>query len=93
MLVELQRFSADYPRLTAVFIGITGACVGSFLNVCIARLPLEKSVLWPPGSHCSNCLKAIPWRDNIPLISYWLLGGRCRVLHVRGGCGAGAGRS
>ncbi|MBY0527822.1 MAG: prepilin peptidase [Gemmataceae bacterium] len=58
-----------------------GAAIGSFLNVCIYRLPLEKSVLWP-GSRCGSCLKPIRMRDNIPVLSYWLLGGRCRM------CGA-----
>jgi leader peptidase (prepilin peptidase)/N-methyltransferase len=56
---------------------LIGAAIGSFLNVCIYRLPLEKSIIWP-GSRCGHCLKPIRWRDNIPLISYWLLGGRCR---------------
>jgi leader peptidase (prepilin peptidase)/N-methyltransferase len=54
-----------------------GAAVGSFLNVCAHRLPYEKSILWP-GSHCSQCLQPIRLADNIPLVSYWLLGGRCR---------------
>jgi leader peptidase (prepilin peptidase)/N-methyltransferase len=65
--------------LTMWFIAlfVLGAAIGSFLNVCIYRLPLEKSLLWP-SSHCSHCLKPIQWRDNIPLLSYWLLGRRCR---------------
>ncbi len=54
-----------------------GAAIGSFLNVCIYRLPLEKSLLWP-GSRCGSCYKPIRMRDNIPLLSYWLLRGRCR---------------
>jgi len=69
-----------YVWLGLVF--IIGACVGSFLNVCIHRLPLEKSVIWP-GSRCGACLQAIRWYDNIPLVSYFLLRGRCRM------CGAG----
>ena len=52
-----------------VFVFVIGACVGSFLNVCIHRLPLEKSLLWP-GSRCGHCLQPIPWQDNIPLVSY-----------------------
>jgi leader peptidase (prepilin peptidase)/N-methyltransferase len=60
---------------------VLGAVVGSFLNVCIARLPLEKTPLWP-GSRCSHCLQPVRWYDNLPLVSYWLLGGRCRT------CGA-----
>lgn len=56
---------------------IFGAIVGSFLNVCIYRMPLGKSVVWP-GSHCPNCEKRIPWYDNIPFISYIFLKGKCR---------------
>lgn len=56
---------------------ILGAAVGSLLNVCIARLPLEKSILWP-SSRCGHCLQPIRWYDNIPLFSYWVLRGRCR---------------
>jgi leader peptidase (prepilin peptidase) / N-methyltransferase len=55
-----------------------GAMIGSFLNVCIYRLPLEKSILWPATSHCGQCFQSIRWYDNIPLVSYWLLRGRCR---------------
>ena len=56
---------------------IFGALVGSFLNVCIFRLPKEESIIWP-GSHCPHCKKPIKFYDNIPLISYLLLKGRCR---------------
>ncbi len=56
---------------------ILGACVGSFLNVCIYRLPLGKSIIWPP-SHCPGCKHPILWYDNIPLISYVVLKNRCR---------------
>jgi len=61
---------------------IVGAAVGSLLNVCIWRLPLEKSVLWP-SSRCGNCLQPIRWSDNIPLLSYWRLRGRCRTCGAR----------
>jgi len=54
-----------------------GAMVGSFLNVCIFRLPKEESIIWP-GSHCPNCNKPIKFYDNIPLMSYLLLWGKCR---------------
>jgi len=56
---------------------IFGALVGSFLNVCIFRLPNEESIIWP-GSHCPHCKKPINFYDNIPLVSYFLLRGRCR---------------
>lgn len=65
---------------TLVF--IFGSIVGSFLNVCIYRMPLGKSVVWP-GSHCPMCEKKIFWYDNIPFISYILLGGRCRFCKGR----------
>jgi len=57
---------------------VLGAIAGSFLNVWIARLSFDKSVIWPLGSRCGNCFQAIRWYDNIPLLSYWLLRGRCR---------------
>lgn len=57
---------------------VLGAIVGSFLNVCIYRIPLEKSILWP-GSHCGHCFQPIRWYDNVPLISYWVLRGCCRA--------------
>ena len=62
--------------LTVISI-IFGALVGSFLNVCICRLPKEESIIWP-GSHCPHCKKPINFYDNIPLVSYFLLRGRCR---------------
>ena len=62
-----------------VFI-IFGAIVGSFLNVCIFRLPKEESIIWP-GSHCPHCKKPIKFYDNIPIISYLFLKGECRQCH------------
>jgi len=59
--------------LSAVF----GLVAGSFLNVCIWRLPREKSIVWP-GSGCPACGTPIKFYDNIPLLSFILLGGRCR---------------
>src|SRR4030043_2468903 len=59
---------------------IFGALIGSFLNVCIIRLPKEESII-TPGSHCPRCRKSIRFYDNIPLISYILLKGKCRHCH------------
>ena len=60
-----------------IFIFILGSLVGSFLNVCIYRLPREQSII-KPRSHCPQCKKPIFWYDNIPLVSYFILRGRCR---------------
>jgi leader peptidase (prepilin peptidase)/N-methyltransferase len=56
---------------------IVGALIGSFLNVCILRLPKGESIVWP-GSHCPHCGKPIRGYDNIPILSYILLMGKCR---------------
>lgn len=55
-----------------------GLIVGSFLNVCIHRLPRGESIVSPP-SHCPRCGKTVTWKDNIPVLSYLLLRGRCRA--------------
>ena len=57
--------------------GLFGAIVGSFLNVCIYRLPRGASVVRPPSA-CPGCGRALAWFDNIPVLSYMVLGGRCR---------------
>ncbi|MDP8212048.1 MAG: prepilin peptidase [Candidatus Zapsychrus exili] len=59
------------------FIFLLGIIIGSFLNVCIVRMPHEKSVVFP-GSHCPSCKKPIVWYDNVPLLSYIFLAGKCR---------------
>ena len=61
---------------------LLGLVVGSFLNVVVLRVPTGASVVWP-ASHCPSCEKAILRRDNLPLISYALLGGRCRNCEQR----------
>jgi prepilin signal peptidase PulO-like enzyme (type II secretory pathway) len=65
-----------------LWIGAVGACVGSFLNMLVYRLPRERSLLRPRHSYCPDCESPIAWYDNIPLVSYVALGGRCRHCHV-----------
>lgn len=62
----------------ALLVFALGCIVGSFLNVCIHRLPRGESVAWPP-SHCPRCRSKIRAFDNIPIISFFLLRGRCRI--------------
>lgn len=57
---------------------IFGLIVGSFANVCIYRMPREKSII-RPGSHCPSCGTALRWYDNIPILSFLILAGRCRT--------------
>ena len=64
-----------------VLSGVIGLCVGSFLNVVIYRLP-NKMSLAKPNSHCPICKYELRWYDNIPVISYLMLGGRCRSCKV-----------
>ena len=66
-----------YQFLFSAFAFVLGAVVGSFLNVCIYRLPLDLSVNEPRRSFCPACKKLIPWQQNLPLISWLALRGRC----------------
>jgi leader peptidase (prepilin peptidase)/N-methyltransferase len=65
-----------------LFLGLFGLVIGSFLNVCIGRLPAGESVV-SPGSRCPSCRKPIAWYDNLPVLSYLILGGRCRHCGTR----------
>jgi leader peptidase (prepilin peptidase) / N-methyltransferase len=64
--------------LESVLAFVLGACVGSFLNVVIHRLPRGESLV-SPGSHCTSCRTDIAWYDNVPLLGWLLLRGRCRT--------------
>jgi leader peptidase (prepilin peptidase)/N-methyltransferase len=76
----------DSPSLPApgaeliVLAALLGACVGSFLNVVTWRVPREESVLWPP-SRCPRCGTRLAWMENVPVLSWIGLRGRCRHCH------------
>jgi leader peptidase (prepilin peptidase)/N-methyltransferase len=71
-----------YPPLSGpagtIAAAVFGAVVGSFLNVCIYRLPRGRSIVWP-ASACTNCGRPLSWFENIPIVGYLALGGRCRT--------------
>jgi len=68
-----------------VLAGLLGAAIGSFLNVCIYRLPRRLSIVTPPSA-CPTCQRPLAWYENIPVIAYLVLRGRCRT------CGTAFGR-
>ena len=76
-MFSLASLGTAVPRALAF---VVGACIGSFLNVCVARWPREESVV-SPRSHCPRCGHGIAWYENIPLLSWIALRARC------GGCG------
>ena len=63
-----------------IFSFFLGAMIGSFLNVCIYRIPKGESIVFP-GSHCPHCQHPIPFYDNIPVLSYLWIKGKCRSCH------------
>jgi leader peptidase (prepilin peptidase) / N-methyltransferase len=76
MTFDYAEFSAAFPWFFPVAAALFGAIVGSFLNVVIYRMPLEKSIV-TPGSHC-GCGARIKWYDNIPVLSWFILRGKAR---------------
>jgi len=70
------------PSVIVVIVFIFGMCVGSFLNVCIYRLPASTSIADPPRSMCPSCNSLIKFYDNIPVLSYLWLKGRCRYCNA-----------
>jgi leader peptidase (prepilin peptidase) / N-methyltransferase len=67
----------DIQSVMVVYSALLGLALGSFINVCIYRIPLKKSIIRPPSS-CPHCGERVRFYDNIPLISYLLLLGKCR---------------
>lgn len=72
----------ELPYSHLIYVGVIGLCVGSFLNVMIARIPKDMS-LWTPNSHCPQCQRSLRWCDNIPFLSYVTLKGQCRYCRGR----------
>jgi len=68
---------APYPALEATFVTLLGLIIGSFLNVCIYRLPKRLSPVRPRSS-CTACGHVLSWYENVPIVSYAVLRGRCR---------------
>jgi leader peptidase (prepilin peptidase)/N-methyltransferase len=68
-------------QIAVFLVAVIGLSVGSFLNVCIYRLPRRESLVWP-GSHCPSCAAPLPWYDNVPLLGYVRLRGRCRACRA-----------
>ncbi|MEW6008698.1 MAG: prepilin peptidase [Candidatus Omnitrophota bacterium] len=68
--------------LEKIIVFIFGSIVGSFLNVCIYRMPKNESII-KPASHCPNCKNPIDWYDNIPIFSFLFLGAKCRYCKQR----------
>ena len=66
----------DFTVLTIVTYALFGACFGSFLNVCVSRWPAGLSVIRPP-SRCPKCERAIRWHENVPVVGWLRLGGKC----------------
>jgi leader peptidase (prepilin peptidase) / N-methyltransferase len=69
-------------RLLEAVLFVAGLAFGSFLNVCISRIPRDQSILHPP-SHCEACSSPIRWYDNVPLVSWMVLRSRCRYCRTR----------
>jgi leader peptidase (prepilin peptidase)/N-methyltransferase len=67
--------------IALTFATLLGALIGSFLNVCIHRLPRGASIVWP-ASACPTCGRSLSWFENIPVFSYAFLGGRCRTCRA-----------
>lgn len=69
--------------IPSVLAFLAGLLIGSFLNVCIHRMPRDLSIARPSRSFCPNCERTIAWYDNIPILSYLFLRGRCRACRAR----------
>src|SRR5204862_4601937 len=80
-LPAIENATAPQLPVACALMAVVGAMIGSFLNVVIHRLPREQSIVFP-NSTCPKCRKAIKAYDNIPILSYLILRGRCRRCGV-----------
>lgn len=78
----VQAFISENYFFITFFLFLFGTCVGSFLNVCMYRLPDENKSIVKPGSYCPHCKTPIRWYDNVPILGYLFLKGKCRVCRV-----------
>ncbi len=79
--MDISLINENYPWIFTICFFLVGACIGSFLNVCILRIPKGESISTPP-SHCV-CGKPIKFYDNIPILSWFILRGRARCCGVK----------
>jgi leader peptidase (prepilin peptidase)/N-methyltransferase len=82
LLLVSQTLDGIPPVLIYIISGVFGAIIGSFLNVVVHRVPREESIVFP-NSRCPSCGATIAFYDNIPVLSYVVLGGRCRGCSIR----------
>ncbi len=80
ILLPAATIAGGWP--TALLAFVVGTCIGSFLNVCIHRIPADESIVHP-GSRCPRCGTPIAWYDNVPLVSWAWLRARCRECGTR----------
>ena len=73
----------DYQlEIIYIYLFVIGCCLGSFINVLIHRLPLNQSIVYPYSS-CPKCKAKIKWFDNLPVLSWFLLNGKCRTCKTK----------
>jgi leader peptidase (prepilin peptidase)/N-methyltransferase len=82
IVLSLPAVADAWPAGMVVAVALFGLAIGSFLNVVIARVPAGRSLVHP-GSACPGCSAPLAWHDNIPVLSYLVLRGRCRTCAMR----------
>lgn len=82
---ELEPLASPWLPVLPLLAALLGACVGSFLNVVAWRMPRQESLLLPP-SHCPRCGTRLAWFENLPVLGWLLIRGRCRHCHSPVSC-------